>query len=445
MLKLAATKNDIMFAKNLYKKFDIAKKKKIISDYRVSVLESESFSSGITNKEIAGVYNPNNFSSQISGNCLVRWQDKMISSSAFNNEILYYFDKFLKDIKTMKYKDIAGANFLKQQKYSFVKLYDKEVADIVSGKEKALLDLMLKLNKSQIRLKTKLKGISVFANASKNTIFTSKGLFAEEKTTACGYSSVYDNKIALEDNLRKIPENQKIDKKRAFIENFYSHLLKGKKIKSKDRKMPVILMPWVSEQIFSHFVINNLNGAAVYNKQSCFSVDDFKNKKQVLRKDINLICDPVIDFDIGSYKFTGEGVPSKKTVFIKHGRLENQILDLKYAKLQKTKPTGILTKPLLKSDKEISFEHCLKSIDQGVIIFDILGLHTQSPVSSDYSLPCPNALYIKKGKIIGRARLIIVGNFLENINKDDLKIINFPLEDFPGFLIKSFVSFEMVK
>jgi PmbA protein len=434
-----------MFAEDIYKKFDTAKKKKIISDYRVSVLESKSFSSGITNKEIAGVYNPNNFASQISGTCLVQWNDKMISLNGFNNEILYSFDKFLKDIKTMKYKDSAGANFLSKQKYSNVRLYDKNVADIVQGKENTLLDLMLKLNKFQEKLKTKLKMISVFADASENTIFTSKGLFAKEKATTCGYYSIYDEKIDLEDNLKKIPETRRIDSKRAFIENFYLHLVKDRKLKPKDKKIPVLLMPWISKSFFSNFIISNLNGSAVYNKQSCYSVNDFKNKKQVLRKDINLICNPVIDFDIGSYKFTGEGVPSRKINFIKDGRLENQILDLKYAKLQKTEPTGILSKPLLNSEKQISFEHCLKSIDEGIIIFNILGLHTASPVSGDYSLPCPNALYIKKGRIVGRARPIIVGNFFQDINQDDLEIIDFPLEDFPGFLIKPFVSFEEVK
>jgi PmbA protein len=442
MLKLAVNSFKFMFAKNIYKKFDTAKKKKIISDYRVSVLEAKSFSSGITNKEIAGVYNPNNFASQISGNCLVQWQDKMISLNSFNNEILYSFDEFLKDIRTMKYKDSAAANFLSKQKYSNVKLYDKNVADIVQGKENTLLDLMLKLDKFQQNTKAKLKEISVFADVSKNTIFTSKGLFGEEQTTSCGYSSVYDNTIALEDNLRKIPANQEVNKKRAFVENFYLHLVKDKKVKPKDKKIPVILMPWVSKQVFSHFIISNLNGASVFSKQSCFSVNDFKNKKQALRKDINLTCNPVIDFDIGSYKFTGEGVPSRKINFIKNGKLENQILDLKYAKLQKTKPTGILSKPILNSEKKISFESCLKSIDEGIMIFDILGLHTQSPVSGDYSLPCPNALYIKKGRIIGRARPIIVGNFFQDINQDDLEIIDFPLEDFPGLLIKPFASFE---
>ncbi len=434
-----------MFVKDIYKKFDAAKKKKIISDYRVFVSESEDFSSGIINKEIAGAYNPNKFSSQVSGNCLVQWQDKMISASSFNNEILYYFDSFLKDIKAMRYRDPAGANFLCPQKYPNVKLYDQEVAGIVGGKEKLLLDLMLKLGRWQDRAKTKLKEINVFASVSKNTIFTSKGLFAEEQATACWYSSVYDNKIELEDSLRQVPESQKLNKKRAFIENFYFHLSKGRKVKPKDKKMPIILMPWISKEIFSHFIIANLNGAAVYNKQSCFSLNDFKSKKQVLRQDISLICDPLVDFDIGSYIFTGEGVPSRKTIFIRNGRLENQILDLKYAKLQKKEPTGVLTKPLLKSDKQISFAAALKSIDQGVVVFDALGLHTQNPVSGDYSLPCPNALYVRKGRIVGRTRPIITGNFFENINQDDLKIINFPLEDFPGLLVESFASFEVVK
>ena len=440
-----SARNKNMFSKEIYKKFDIAKQKKIISDYRVSVVQSQSFSSGITNQEIGGVYNPNNFSSQISGDCLVQWPDKGISLNNFNSEILYCFDEFLKDIKAMRYKDSVGANFLGKQRYSNIQLCSSDVAEIVQGKEKPLLDLMLKLNKWQERLKTKLKMINIFANTSENTIFTSKGLFAKEKTTNCAYYSVYDEKIGLEDNLRIMPELQRIQQKREFIEKFYLHLAKGKKTKPQDEKMPVLIMPWVAQEIFSHFIISNLNGSSVYNKQSCFSKNDFKNKKQAVRKDIDLICDPVIDFGIGSYKFTGEGVPGRKTTFIKNGRLENQILDLKYARLQKTKPTGILSKPILNSENKISFDKAVESIKQGIMIFNILGLHTQSSVSGDYSLPCPNALYIKNSRIIGRARPIIAGNFFQDMNQDDLEIIHFPLEDFPGLLINTFVSFEEVK
>jgi len=317
-----------MFVKNLYKKFDTAKKQKIISNYRVSVSESKSFCSGIINKEIAGVYNPNNFSSQISGNCLIEWQDHLISSGSFNNEILYHFDEFLKDIKLLRYKDPDGANFLGAQKYPEVQLYDKKVADIVDGKEKKLLEIMLKLDKWQNKMKTKLKEIDVFASVSKNTIFTSKGLFSEEKTTSCGYCSCYEEKIILEDHLRKIPDQEKMNKKRNFIENFYSYLTGCKKIKPKNQKLQVFLMPWISKEIFLHFIASNLAGSAVYNKQSCFSLNDFKNKKQVLNTDLSFNCNPTIDFDIGSYKFTSEGVPTQKTDFIKNGRLEvlNQLI-----------------------------------------------------------------------------------------------------------------------
>ena len=423
----------------------MAKQKKIISDYRVSVVQSQSFSSGITNKEIGGVYNPNNFSSQISGNCLVQWPDKTISISNFNSEILDSFDSFLKDIKEMKYKDSAGANFLGKQRYSNVKLWDKNAADIVSGKEKPLLDLMLKLNKAQEKAKTRNKEINVSASDSKSAIFTSRGLFAEERASYCGYFSVYDNKIALEDNLRQIPKSSEVDKKRLFIEDFYSRLSKSRKTKPKSGSIPVILMPWVAKEIFSHFIVSNLSGFAVYNKQSCFSGDDFKKNKLAIRDDISLFCDPEKDLDIGSYKFTNEGVPGRKTIFIKQGRLENQILDLKYAKLQKAEATGILSKPLLESEKKVSFNKCLKSIKQGVIVFNILGLHTQSPVAGDYSLPCPDALYVKGSRIIGRARPIIVGNFFQDILSQDLGIIDFPIQDFPGFLIKPNISFEEVR
>jgi len=437
-----------MFAQKFYKKFEEAKNKKIISDYRVFVSKAKGCQIGITNEEIAGVYNPITFSSEISGDCLVQWQDGLISSANLNNETLYRFERFLKDLKLLKYKDPAMANFLSSQKYPSVKLYDQKVDDVVEGKEKILLDLVLKLKKWQNKIKTKVKEIGAYTTSIENVVFTSQGLFESEKSTLCGYVSSYEEKIVLEDNLRKIPEKEIIEKKRIFIEQFYSYLTKSRKVKPKEKKMPVLLMPWVSKDLFYHFIISNLDGSSVYNKESHFSLNDFKDKKQALRADLNLKYDPTIDFDVGSYKFSGEGVSSQPTDFIKNGKLETPILDLKYAKLQKSKPTAIFTiqaTPLLKSEKEISFENCLDAIDEGVIVLNVLGLHTQSSVSGDYSLPSPQVLYVKNGKILGRTRAIIVGNLFEDMNQKDFQLINFATEKFPGFLIKTNVSFESAK
>jgi len=66
-------------------------------------------------------------------------------------------------------------------------------------------------------------------------------------------------------------------------------------------------------------------------------------------------------------------------------------------------------------------------------------------VSGDYSLPSPQALYIRKGRIIGRVRVIITGNIFEDMMQENFQIINFAAEEFPGFLMKTNVSFELVR
>jgi len=435
-----------MFAQKFYKKFENAKQKKIILNYRVFLSKVEGCQIGVSNEEMGGVYNPNSFSSEISGDCLIQWPDGSISLANINNEIFYHFEKFLRDLKPLHYKDTAMANFLSSQSYSDIELYDKKIVDIIEGKSDFLLNLTLDLKKWQDKMKTKLKEISVSAMNIENVVFTSKGLFQTEKSTVCGYYSIYEEKIVLEDAFRKIPKREKINQKRNFIEQFYSLLARNLKEKPKGKEMSVFLMPSVSKNIFSHFIISNLDGSSVYNKQSCFSFNDFKNKKQVLRKDLNLSYDPTIDFNVGSYKFTGEGVASQPTDFIKNGRLETPFLDLKYAKLQKSGPTAIFSDPaaaLIKSDKEIAFEKCF--INEGIIVFDVLGLHTQVTVTGDYSLPVPEALYIKNGKVLGRIRAIITGNFFKDLNKDYFQLVNLKTEKFPGFLIETNVSFESIE
>ncbi len=438
----------MIFFKEIHNTFQIASQKKRIINFRVFLVHNKNVSLGVTNKSIAGVYNPINISSGISGDCLIEWPDNLISSVSLSREDMNNFNKFLNDAKKMRYKDVDEANFLSKQKYKEVKLYDEEVADIVDGKNDYLFKLVLKLNQWQDKIKTKQKEINAYASKTESAIFTSQGLFESQKSTSLGYYSIYDNRFALEDTLIKIPEEKTLNLKKDTIEKFYLYFEKVPKIKPKPGKLPILLMPWISSEMFFQFIISNLAGSSVYNKISRFNLDDFEKHKKILREDLNLSCDPTIDFDISSYKFTLEGVDSKKTDFIKNGRLNSQVLDLKYAKKQNQEPTAFFSdykSAILRSSKEFSFDKVLKSLKEGILVFNILGLHTQSSVTGDYSLPVPDALYIKKGKIVGKARAIIIGNIFEDMNKNDFRLIRFKTEKFPGFLIETNTVFETVK
>lgn len=155
-----------------------------------------------------------------------------------------------------------------------------------------------------------------------------------------------------------------------------------------------------------------------------------KEGTKIASKNVNLIDSPMHDKAIFKYPFDNEGVACKERHWIKDGVFQGFSHNLKTAEIFKTKSTGngfyntVSPTNLTLKPEDYSFDDLVKSIEEGVYITSLVGLHAGvETVSGDFSLQAAG-FYIKDGKI-GRPvdMIVLSGNFFDLLNDID-KIAN---------------------
>lgn len=151
-----------------------------------------------------------------------------------------------------------------------------------------------------------------------------------------------------------------------------------------------------------------------------------KLDKQVFSPCINIVDDPLMEDGYNSAAFDDEGVACYKKYVVEAGALKTYLHNLKSAKLMDTKSTGNGFKGGYASSVGIqptnfyieqgntSYDDMIKSMDKGVIITDITGLHAGvNPISTEFSIQS-NGFYVENGSIVRSVNLItIAGNFMD--------------------------------
>ncbi|MGM0410170.1 MAG: TldD/PmbA family protein [Bacillota bacterium] len=208
----------------------------------------------------------------------------------------------------------------------------------------------------------------------------------------------------------------------------------------KSGSYPVILRNDIAAKILATFS-STLSAENVQKGLSLF-VDKIGEK--VGSDKLNLIDDPFLEGGFNSMPFDGEGVATRKKEIIKDGELKSYLHNLKTAKKAGVDSTGNAYRSSHKSSVDIaptnmyieegnrSYEELINSIDEGLIIMDVQGLHSgANSVSGDFSLGA-FGYYIKNGKIDHPVEQITIsGNFIEMLKNIEL-IANDLKLDLPG-------------
>ena len=162
-----------------------------------------------------------------------------------------------------------------------------------------------------------------------------------------------------------------------------------------------------------------------------------------------LVDNPFLDEGFASLGFDGEGMSTFKKNVIDNGELTTYLHSLKTAKKFNVTPTGNSTRSSYKSPLSIapsnfyvepgknSLEDIISTIDNGIYIIDVAGLHSGlNPVSGDFSLSA-SGYEIIDGKIHRPINQItIAGNFYKLLKDieligDDL-VFGFPAGSYFG-------------
>ena len=184
-------------------------------------------------------------------------------------------------------------------------------------------------------------------------------------------------------------------------------------------RMPIVFWPSSAEAMINKFVVANLDGQRVLNGGGAFTPAQFEAREAVFHPGFDFGVDPTRPLSAGSYEISREGVPARAMRYVEGGRLITPLLDLKHAKKAGLPPTAVPrgSSSFWLPAPQADVESLVGSLERGLIVHQMLGLHTQDSARGSFSLTVAQGLVVEGGKAVGRAKAIIAGNFLEALRE----------------------------
>jgi PmbA protein len=212
--------------------------------------------------------------------------------------------------------------------------------------------------------------------------------------------------------------------------------LGGKKLKTKE--IPAVFSPRAVQSLFAYTLIPQLSAESVQRKQSPYHG---KKGQEIASDNLSIIDDGTMPLGINSRKMDGEGVRSESTSLVDTGVLKNFLYDSYTAGKDNVKSTGNAIRSFDNlptpgatnftiSGRRASKDEMFSEIGDGLFIQDVIGAHTASRASGDFSVVAQNALGIKKGELYPVTQVMLAGNmqevlkYVELVGTDTRQIYN---------------------
>lgn len=186
-------------------------------------------------------------------------------------------------------------------------------------------------------------------------------------------------------------------------------------------KAPVILEATVAQEFLS-MMASGFSAESVQKKRSLFMG---KLGQEVASSIITVFDDGLLEGGLGTAPSDDETVPMIKKTVIEQGRLAMFLYNIYTANKDKTVSTGNgmrggfkgipgvgLTNLYIEPGKQ-SLEDLIGSIDKGLYVTEVMGMHTANPISGDFSVGA-TGFWIEKGRKAYPVREItLAGNILD--------------------------------
>lgn len=206
-------------------------------------------------------------------------------------------------------------------------------------------------------------------------------------------------------------------------------------------KLPVIFAPEALPNLLATIEMG-VNGKLVEKGSSplCGRLGE-----EVLSPQVYLYDDGTVDLMQGSRPLDGEGIPTRRIPLFEKGVLKNYLFDLQTGGVMERESTGNAdrsydTQPrpginnLILEPGEKSIEEMIEQIDEGIIVYEVLGGGQSNLLAGDFSLNVDLGYKIEKGEVTGRVKdSMVSGNVYEALGK--IQAIGRELKEVGEYLI----------
>lgn len=386
-----------------------------IKGWRFSLNEFSSVKVGIRDNRMGEVYAAPSIDKNFSGDLLIIWPGDYCSHTVVNSAVIKDMPQKLSAWRLGAYLDPEGAVLLSPQSLPLVAVEYQEVQGIVNGNPAPLFELL-----DRYRHELPAWGVSNIQAGSQagwgvRHIRTSSGLAVSyAQTTFSTYLSA-DGLFSQSFAKRRLPSAGEVD---ALIRETgeVSKYLR-QEADFDEGETTVIFAPQLVESFVAKYLLPNLSGNNVVNHQGAYMMNDFLQRRKVFDDRISVQINPLKSFELSSYLCTREGVPARTQWLVERGRLLTPYLTVKDSIKAGLRPTPLPqgTGLWLEAEGSRRLPQLVSGLESGLLVYSVLGLHTQDSTSGNYSLSAPQCLKIEKGKVIGRVKAVISGNFLQHL------------------------------
>ncbi len=179
-------------------------------------------------------------------------------------------------------------------------------------------------------------------------------------------------------------------------------------VKTASGRRTVVLAPEAAAALLSQITVPSLHGEPYKRGESHYSG---RLGERVTARRLSIIDDGLLPGGLATSASDDEGVPSRTRALIKRGVLESLIFDLRSAAEVGGRSTGNGVRPSFRSPPVASARNIIidwpprpldalvSEIDDGVLVREVLGAHTASSRSGDFSVSAPVLFEVKRGEL----------------------------------------------
>jgi PmbA protein len=410
-----------------------------VAAWQVHLEDRERLVVGARGRSVGGVYAPPVVRRELSGDVYVQWRDGRVSSASVGSLFLRDPAASLRRLRARAYAERFPADLPDDRELPTVQIHDPALARVAGGDPAAALDLLHDLAPRLTSVTTSYQA-EVTVSCAARRLANSKGLARGAEATLASFwveaDGLFSAGISRRDLAALEDARPRVDHLDAWLPSFRAAVPDAR-----SGPRTVVLLPGTAQAFFGHFLLGNLEGEAVANGQSAWRSDDFSAQRQVFGSDLQLDYDPLEDWRPWSYRVDRSGLPAERRAFVREGRLVSPVVSLKAAKQLSCLPSPAPPSSGLRvtAGRGADLDAYVASLDDAVLVHSVLGMHTQDRARGAYSLSVPRALVVRGGRIVGAAKAVISGNFLDDLRGDVVSLTS-PLHDggglaFPGRVV----------
>ena len=440
------TDSNALYAEQLSNLLRQAERGEIAADlpklrgWRFDISHGRSVSLSIVDNQLGSVYGPATARDSLGGSLYLVWEDEKRSNGSIDRLTVLEFEQRLREWRDSGYSDERAPDIREPDPfYPETEMYDPQIEPLVSG-DTELLFKILKAGYDEILGPGDVEFLDAGASASTGIRYlqNSRGLYISYPSSYFSYSFYADSLYGNGYSKRRMAPEDELDRILKDVQKNTQLLKQTGSFKADPAGNRVVLDTGIAGSFIGQYIGGNLSGSAVFNRQAAYSLEDFREHKQIIRSDISLVIDGTRPLEGSSSRATSEGVPGGRGFLVEKGRLNSPVLDLKYSGITGFSPTlgGSMYIEIDDGDKpRQSFEDLIQSVDNGLLVYSVLGMHTQDSTSGRFSLAAPRCLVIEDGELKGKVKTTLSGNFFENSNDERSRFGWDPYEDNPAMEI----------